>query len=657
MNRSLSRGKPRLIPWFLLTCATLFAVTGAAQIVDPMYRPQGAGGETRTAQQWMTERPVSLRDYKCVGDGVADDTTCIQSAFNELFRRQGGTLYVPRGRYRFTTNIAPQIAAGSRFFRVIGEGMEVSAFVTPNQSSLMLYSDAPPARTNAFVNVWMEGFSVSNTSAGARTSACIDLYSVQRAVITNVMATGCNYGLRVRSSWNLTITGRSQFTHNNVGIKVPRDTGGSARNEGFNAVDIHGISVGNNAKAGLSIADANVLSIRDVLAESNPVAIYLLEGIGHATIETVYYEEGTPTRTTRDGKTPQGYTLYTGTDEDNTAGNPALPIFDLNVRTVMGHAGAGTMYLDNVDGVRLENQIGRTYVTFGRNVRNVLSTDMTGLNEIATPLVAGRGRSIARNVNRQMIGNLIPNGNFAMPGLPYIALSGTGGTPTIARSSATLDGAPANTLAIACPNGATQCRVRFDALVPAGAQFAAANVGLTATAHVKAAAANVTSVNIALGDQRSAIVGGTQSTNLTNWSVVSANGNVNSNVSPVTLVTVTLTMATTGAGAARLDVEEIALFPNGQARLTGLSASDQETGLSGTAAANTASGAWWYTDIDTAMGYEGHFDAIVTPAYDGSQTVITCQPQKTGGSTLRVWCNKNGAQFTYRILPKVVRLP
>ena len=109
MNRSLSRGKPRLIPWFLLTCATLFAVTGAAQIVDPMYRPQGVGGETRTAQQWMTERPVSLRDYKCVGDGVADDTTCIQSAFNELFRRQGGTLYVPRGRYRFTTNIAPQI--------------------------------------------------------------------------------------------------------------------------------------------------------------------------------------------------------------------------------------------------------------------------------------------------------------------------------------------------------------------------------------------------------------------------------------------------------------------------------------------------------------------------------------------------------------------
>ena len=87
-------------------------------------------------------------------------------------------------------------------------------------------------------------------------------------------------------------------------------------------MDIHGISVGNNTKAGLSIADANVLSIRDVLAESNPVAIYLLEGIGHATIETVYYKEGTPTRTTRDGKAPQGYTLYTGTDEDNTAGTP-----------------------------------------------------------------------------------------------------------------------------------------------------------------------------------------------------------------------------------------------------------------------------------------------------------------------------------------------
>jgi hypothetical protein len=535
--------------------------------------------------------------------------------------------------------------------------MEVSRFVTSNQRSLRLYSDTPPARTDAFVNVWMEGFSVSNASTAPHPGACIDLYSVQRAVISNVMATGCNYGLRVRSSWNLSIAGRSQFTNNNVGIKVPRDSGGAGRNEGFNAVDIHGISVGNNAKAGISIADANVVSIRDVLAESNPVAIYLLEGVSHATIESIYYETSGPyTRTNRAGAN-QGYTVYTGTDEDNTAANTSQPIIDLTVRSVMPHAGDGAMYFDNIDGLRLDNQIGRSYVTFGANVRNVVANDSTGHNDLTTPIVPNRGRSIARNVNRQMVGNLIPNGNFAMPGLPYMALFGTGGTPTVARSSALLDGAPANTLAINCPNGATQCRVRFDAPVPAGAQFAAAKVGMTATAHVKAAGANISGVNIALGDQGSAIVGGAQSRNLTSWNVVSANENVNLNVSPVTLVTVTLTMNTTGVGAARLDVEEVALFANGQARLTGLSASDQETGLSGTGTASTASGAWWYADINTEMSSERYFDAVVTPLYDGSQTVISCQPQKTGGSTLRVWCNKSGAQFAYRILPKVVRLP
>jgi hypothetical protein len=657
MKTARPRGKLRLSLASLLTCAALLTASVPAQVVNPAYQPSGAGGQPRTAQEWMSERPVSLRDYKCVGDGIADDTTCIQNAFNELFRRQGGALYVPKGTYRFTADIAPRISTGNRFFRIVGDGMEVSKFVTSNQRSLRLYSDTPPARTDAFVNVWMEGFSVSNASAGTSSSACIDVYSVQRAVITNVMATGCNYGLRVRSSWNLTIAGRSQFTHNNVGIKVPRDAPGAGRNEGFNAVDIHGISVGNNAKAGISIAHANVVSIRDVLAESNPVAVYLLEGVNHATIESLYYETSGPyTRTNRAGSN-QGYTVYTGTDEDNTAANATLPIIDLTVRSVMPHAGDGAMYFDNIDGLRLDNQIGRSYVTFGANVRNVISTDSTGHNDLTTPIVPNRGRSIARNVNRQIVGNLIPNGNFAMPGLPYMALSGTGGMPAVARSSATLDGAPANTLAITCPSGATQCRVRFDAPVPAGAQFAAANVGMTATAHVKAAAANVSSVNIALGDQRAPITGGTQSRNLTTWSVISANQTVNLNVSPVTLVTVTLTMNTTGAGAARLDVEEVALFPNGQARLTGLSASDQETGLSGTGTASNASGAWWYADIDTELGFERYFDAVVTPIYDGSQTVITCQPQKTGGSTLRVWCNKNGAQFAYRILPKVVRLP
>jgi polygalacturonase len=95
MKTTRPRETPRVTLSFLLTCASLLSAPVPAQVVNPPYEPSGVGGQPRTPQQWMSERPVSLKDYKCVGDGIADDTACIQNAVIELFRRQGGALYVP----------------------------------------------------------------------------------------------------------------------------------------------------------------------------------------------------------------------------------------------------------------------------------------------------------------------------------------------------------------------------------------------------------------------------------------------------------------------------------------------------------------------------------------------------------------------------------
>ncbi len=48
---------------------------------------------------------VNLRDYGATGDGVADDTHAVQSAFDDA-AASGGVLVVPPGKYRIAHTIA-----------------------------------------------------------------------------------------------------------------------------------------------------------------------------------------------------------------------------------------------------------------------------------------------------------------------------------------------------------------------------------------------------------------------------------------------------------------------------------------------------------------------------------------------------------------------
>ena len=90
---------------------------------DPPVKPRGLLGDSGKLfdrakpgyTDFTTAQFVSAKDHGCVGDGVADDTVCIQNLFNSVTWNQ--VAYVDNGAYVVTQSIfiPPNI-------RIMGEG-------------------------------------------------------------------------------------------------------------------------------------------------------------------------------------------------------------------------------------------------------------------------------------------------------------------------------------------------------------------------------------------------------------------------------------------------------------------------------------------------------------------------------------------------------
>lgn len=108
----------------------LAAATGASLVG---FQQAGTGAIVRTAQDKMREL-VSVKDFGAVGDGVADDTSAIQSAVNSfgsggvLATANGGTLYFPPGVYKVSSRILIEQTG----LRVLGAGPEATKIVVSN---------------------------------------------------------------------------------------------------------------------------------------------------------------------------------------------------------------------------------------------------------------------------------------------------------------------------------------------------------------------------------------------------------------------------------------------------------------------------------------------------------------------------------------------
>ena len=76
---------------------------------------------------------VNVKDYGAIGNGVADDTTAINTALAVLNGTLGGTLYFPRGTYKITsTLVIPILVGGASRIRFLGEGF--ASTITPGSA-------------------------------------------------------------------------------------------------------------------------------------------------------------------------------------------------------------------------------------------------------------------------------------------------------------------------------------------------------------------------------------------------------------------------------------------------------------------------------------------------------------------------------------------
>lgn len=617
---------------------------------------------TKATYSMIEGAPVNVLDFGAVGDGVTDDTQALQDALDAVFANFGGTLRIPAGNYLITDDLVPKINPGgsgspplNRFFRIIGDGLDSTNILGGvNGYGLKIYGASPPVRNNAFVGVWLEGFSMVGSGLNG---IGIDIYSMQRSQLSNVSASGYNYGLKIRSSWVNSITDRCRFENNNVGIKIPKyDVATANANEGVNSVDFKGISCSLNAKAGLSIEYANLISIEDVLLESCPVGVYLLQQIQYIRLKTLYYEAGsvTPTRNSRAG-TPSTYGIYCGSNEDFEVGDAATPIETVSIDMMQEYFGQGKVYLDNVINVNIENpRAGNdAFVEMSDRVSFVQSKSVATDPRFCS-MLQNIGRSTARGVLKKYPHNLIGNGSMILPGLPIIR--NFTGTATTARTNQTIGGSSQRVLAVTLPIGETTNTFSFNANI--GAEFEA-GVALSAGLRAKASSSDITKVKISLLNGNNDPLGLTDEVtgaDTLNWfNLADAGDYIASLASEQVQLRVEVTRSTAASANTLWINEAIIAHREFAGEIATGSAFDLEAGLAGVVTPSTSSGSWFYADVAPELGSTGFgdFRVVATPRYDGTQTAAEVQIQYlTGGDDgkFRVWCSRTGVSIDYRIL-------
>ncbi len=607
---------------------------------------------TKVSYSMIEGAEFNVLDFGAVGNGVADDTAALQAALNAVFANKGGTLRIPAGNYKITADLVPQISLSplNRSFRIIGDGME-STNIVGTGFGLKIYADTPPARTNVFTSLLLQNFSmVGSGLAGIG----IDIYSMQRSVISGVSCRGYNYGVRLRSSFNNSINNRCQFQNNNVGIKVPVGGSGATLNEGVNALDISGINCGDNLKAGISIGFGNVISIRDVLLESNPVGIYLLEAMQWVYLNNLYYEAGaiTLTRNSRSGVLTS-YLVYTGSDEDLTVGDAALPVKNLVINNAMEYFGDGKIWLDNVFNASLPNGAvsDSTLYNVTDRVSFVRGHGVQGDNRFSTLLQDGKTASTANGVFKTYPYNFISNGNMAYPGLP--PLRNLTGTATAARTTQSVNGTTSSVMAVTLPIGETTNNFIFIAYL--GNEFGTNGAELTASIRCKSSTADVASVALELRNNSGTALTGTsasKTSGVTSWFSLNAAGNpVQFGATTGVLFAVTVTR-TTAASADILYIDELVLLPRESDGLSTMGAQDLDCGLTGTVTPTTASGSWFTEIVNPGLQQNTSFRVVATARYDGTQTAAEVQIQYLSGADdgkFTVWCNRTGVTIDYHI--------
>lgn len=140
--------------WFGSIIANLsaLATSGGSSLIG--WIQAGSGAIARSVKDKLRDT-ISIKDFGAKGDGVTDDTACIQAAINYMASIGGGILRVPSGyKFRYTSPL--YIKAN-----VILEGDAVPGFYYPANGSCLIADFANP-------NAWAIESDTTIVAGGAR---------------------------------------------------------------------------------------------------------------------------------------------------------------------------------------------------------------------------------------------------------------------------------------------------------------------------------------------------------------------------------------------------------------------------------------------------------------------------------------------------------
>jgi hypothetical protein len=205
------------------------------------------------------DRRYNVREYGALGNGIANDTTAIQTAINAA-SSTGGTVYFPRGVYNISSSLTYTAGADDPGARVhfAGDGVGASLIKqTGTGNGLTISGSTNP---NLYTHITDLAFVGSQSGQGVSINDGAYVY------IEACQFTGWAYGFYGSDFLASTIVS-CQFRFNQRGFHVERIGGGYASNP--NALTMINCEVGANSLYGGWVLGPGVLTLQGGAIEAN----------------------------------------------------------------------------------------------------------------------------------------------------------------------------------------------------------------------------------------------------------------------------------------------------------------------------------------------------------------------------------------------------
>lgn len=365
-----------------------------------------AASEAAANATYASKRMFDVKDYGAVGDGVADDSTAIQSALDAVSSSQGGTVHFPRGIYKVNTGLT----SSARGLELRGDGAQsynetestsvgsvilaaagVTAF-TFNPIGSSLYHQGPR----------IQGINFKEAGAG-KTSTLVKIRAANHGVIRDCTFYGALVGLTLdaqnldASWWNFD---HCLFQTCTTGFSIPTGCGTNFMSGGEFVGCTTGLSVLPSASLtaevtvvgvkfdsgiGIHTKGHNLRAIGCGFERCNPsvkierdAGLHATSGLGNSVSDSMFFGSGSET----------GATIGAGCTDTRLLG-----VRYSNLGTKVSDSGTGTVRYDG-DGLSIDRITNGNFILFSNSGTQIgkLTTDGSNSLLLQNPSATGTMR-------------------------------------------------------------------------------------------------------------------------------------------------------------------------------------------------------------------------------------------------------------------------